>query len=88
MSPGCINNFDQFIVSPSSLGGVPVLSRPTLKGMLRNLVAKILLGGSPILPPGFFSFFVWILWILRLKTVSKRILDVLELSERFFASFS
>ena len=88
MSPGCINNFAQFIVSPSSLGGVPVLSRPTLKGMLRNLVAKILLGGSPILPPGFCSKPVCIMPPKNVPVVSMTLLVFISPPEEVFIAIT
>ena len=51
-SPGWGSNKLQFIVFPSSLGGVPVFSLPSLNSILSNVFAKPIAGASPILPAG------------------------------------
>ena len=56
VSPGCGSSSLQLIVFPSSLGGVPVFSLPSLKSILSNVFAKPIAGASPILPAGVVLF--------------------------------
>ena len=92
VSPGCSDSFDQSIVSPSSRGGVPVFSLPTLKGMALSFCARILLGGSPILPPGFCSSPVCIIPPRKVPVVKTTFFaftsPVLEVLTAFIISFS
>ena len=59
-SPGCISTADQSIVVPSSLGGVPVFSRPSVKPARSNDFESPIAGASSTRPAGQFFSPRWI----------------------------
>ncbi len=61
---------DQSRLRPSSLGGVPVLSRATRSGSSRSRAARRFEGGSPARPPAYCSSPTWMRPPRKVPTVS------------------